>query len=198
VSIDDLFTAGLGFDFAGAMLLGSGLLLSPGGVARRSGTYWDFNATEAVSLARGRFDAMVGFISLMLGFGSQVVAYAVVVGGVGTTLDGWTAALVAATAAIIAAILIVGIWRIAREPAVRRLLVEVAHYDAAGLRRQKWPSGTRLMQYGFALGEALTSDEVGPGETRRFVQRVFGVDYAVVDDAFQDDDVPPPEAFGDD
>jgi hypothetical protein len=196
VSVDDLFTAGLGFDLAGAVLLGVGLLLSHSDVARRAATYWDESAVEAVSLARSRVDAMIGFASLALGFICQAAAYAAILGGVGEAQRGWRASIVAIATGIAAAGVVIGLWLVLRSRWVKASLIEVAHYDAVG-NRKRWPSLAKLKQYAFALGEAVASEEVGQGETRRFVQRVFGVDYAVTD-AYLDDPAPPSDAFDED
>src|SRR6266540_2200814 len=108
LSIDDLFTAGLGFDLAGAGLLAYGLLLSPREISWQAGTFPGYNSMQAVSLARNRVDALMGFTSIGLGFLCQGAAYVAVVGGVGDEArTSWREALGAALAALVAALVVI-------------------------------------------------------------------------------------------
>src|SRR2546423_3030073 len=111
LSLDDLFTAGLGFDLAGATLLGVGLLVSPWGIAQRSTTFPGYNSDQVVSLAQDRIDASVGLASIGLGFLCQAAAYIAVVSGAKTG-TGWRTGLGAGIAAGLAALVVGTLWRI--------------------------------------------------------------------------------------
>jgi len=199
LSIDELFTAGLGFDLAGAALLGFGLLVSSRDIIRRSATLAGANDVEAVRLAESRIDGRFGFASIALGFVCQAVAYVAVIGGLAVR-TGWRAATGATLAAMLAALLALGVRRASRRRLVLRLLVDAAHYDPSGLKRLSWPSRERLSRYAGILGERWTEEE-GVAEREiegrgsfLFAKRVFGVDS--VPDAYQGEAHPPPEALG--
>ena len=68
LSIEDLFLAGLGFDVAGAVLLGRSLLWSPADARRRTGMWIGFNAADLAAAARDRADAIFGIFGLATGF----------------------------------------------------------------------------------------------------------------------------------
>jgi hypothetical protein len=150
LSLADLFTAGLGFDVAGAGLIAYGLFLSPQGIAIRTTAWLGYNAEEAVALARGRVDAISGFLALGIGFICQGVAYAAVAAGADTaSRTGWRAAVGAAVAALAAAALAVGLWYAVRDRMVKRLLIEVARWNRT---KEPRPSLSRLTNYAYALG----------------------------------------------
>ena len=76
------------------------------------------------------------------------------------------------------------------------MLVEVARYNDTGTSRMRQPSRERLAQYAFALGEAWNADEGGeptPRANQLLVARVFGVE--AVAEGYQNEDLPPPEAY---
>jgi hypothetical protein len=190
-SIDDLFTAGLGLDLAGAILLGFGLLVSPSDIARRSATYLGYSAAEALSLARSRFDAISGLSSIAVGFPCQAAAYAAILGGVNVSRSGWRTPAGAVIAALVAALFVVLLWLSVKRLAVKRQLVEVARTDASTGTRTFAPSLDRLVNFAQELGNPLTPNvrrylkkESGasPDEARAFVERVFGIDNAATDE----------------
>jgi hypothetical protein len=184
-SVEDLFTAGLGFDLAGAVLLGVGLLVGPGDIARRTGTFPGYNSNEIVSFARSRVDAIAGFSALAIGFICQGAGYAAILGGVGAPRSDWHTMLGAILAALLATALVLAVWRLLKAWAVKRILIQVAYYAGADLSHVFAPSLDRLAMYGYTLGFTLTADEAGEPDLRmkrRFVERVFGVDYAATDD----------------
>jgi hypothetical protein len=177
-SIDDLFTAGLGFDLAGACLLGIGLLVGPGEIFRRSGTFTGYNAANIVSLAKDRVDATAGFAAIILGFLCQGIGYAAIVWGAGAE-TGWRPALGAISAGLLAAALSFVVWRITRHRRLVRLLVDISFLEVEGGWRQLKPtSRSRLAQFGLALDQVMTVDEASNGEggERLFVKRLFGID----------------------
>jgi hypothetical protein len=139
LSIDDLFTAGLGFDLAGACLLGIGLLVRPAEIVSRSGTYAGYNSALGVSFAKDRVDATAGIAAIVVGFLCQGIGYAALVGGAGANM-GWRAALGAISAGLLSAGLTLGLWWISRRRRLTRLLVEVAHYGEVDPHRKKQAS----------------------------------------------------------
>jgi hypothetical protein len=195
LSVDDFFTAGLGFDLAGAYLLGVGLLASAGDVARRATTFPGYNSGQVVSMAKSRVDAIAGLASIAVGFICQAAAYTAIVGGARVPV-GWKPAVGATGAGVCAALLAVVLWRLLGRRALLRELVEIAHYDESGRYRLRQPSRERLAQYAFALGEAWNTDEDGkptPQANHLLVMRVFGVE--AVAEGYQNEDLPPPEAY---
>ena len=199
LSFDDLFTAGLGFDLAGATFLGFGLLVSSRDVVRRSATVLGSNTVEAVRLSESRVDGLFGFASIGLGFACQAVAYVAVVSGVKVT-TGWRSAIGAALAAFFAGLIAAALRRVFRRRLLLRLLVEVAHYDSTGMKRLSWPSRERLAGYAGVLGEKWTEEEEIAGQQSEgrggflFVKRIFDVDS--VPETYQGEEQPPPQAFG--
>jgi hypothetical protein len=199
LSIDDLFTAGLGFDLAGATLLALGLLASPRDVVRRSATFYGGNPLDAVVFAKNRIDGLFGLTSIGLGFVCQAVAYVAVVAGAGVS-TGWRPAFGAIAMAIVGVLVAVGVWLAFRRRLLLRLLAEAAHYDPAGMKRLEWRSRDFLSQCAGVLDERWTEEEATAERQREgrgsflFVKRVFGVDS--VPPSYQGEPQPPPEAFG--
>ena len=54
VQLDDLFTAGIGCDLAGAWLLARGLIATPEQLTRFSTAFWDSNRYLAINVAKNR------------------------------------------------------------------------------------------------------------------------------------------------
>jgi hypothetical protein len=179
LSIDDLFTAGLGFDVAGAVLLGIGLLLSPREIAWRAASWTGYSGEETVALARSRFDAIAGFTALGVGFSCQAAAYATILGGTTVARSGWKTATGAVVAAVAASLLTFALWRALRSRAVNRLLVEIARWHPNLGGRQRRPSLERLYNYALALRYPSLSQSVDSAEQRRVVSDTFGVEDAV-------------------
>jgi hypothetical protein len=169
-ALNDLFAADVGCEIAGAYLMATGLLIRPGDIAKKTGSYLGVNATEVVHNAQDRVDAMSGLVALGGGFLLQVVGYALGSDGVPAGRKGAIAAAVAVLAAIAGAALIMLVWRLIRRSRVRALLIEISHWDDAG--RHDLPDSARLQLYGQAMGELPRQDEGIP----RYVKRVFGVE----------------------
>jgi hypothetical protein len=177
LSLDDLFTVGLGFEFAGAFLLGRGLLTSPGVSMRRASPRWNFHAGIAVAQAEDRVDAEAGVVALLVGFAIQALGYALVLRE-GTARADWPAAVVAGLLAIVVACFVLALWfALGRGRRLRVLLIEFARYDQGG-ERHTLPSGQRLREFGMELGIHALATEVDPGGTALYASRVFGVDEA--------------------
>lgn len=81
LNVEDLFAAGVGFDFTGAVLLGRGLMAKPPRIAREAATWWGHSATAAGRMIRDKVDGQAGLLSLALGFFLQLVGIAAVVDG---------------------------------------------------------------------------------------------------------------------
>ena len=172
VDIDDIFTAGLGFEMAGAYLLARGVLSGPREMARRAVSYYDFSAPLALAEARDRVDGNAGIFGLVGGFALQVAGYVAALAG-GENGHGSGRAAVAAAIAALAAAVALGIWRLAREAAVRRTLVTISSFDERGNTRR--PSAARLRVFGAELGEEPRPDERTPAGATEYARRVFGV-----------------------
>jgi hypothetical protein len=80
-SVEDLFTAGVGLDFAGAFLISRGLLDKPERMLERAATYYNTSYVELERMAEDRVDAQAGFAVLLLGLVAQLVGYSSVLAG---------------------------------------------------------------------------------------------------------------------
>jgi hypothetical protein len=88
LSVEDLFTAGIGFDVVGAVLLGKGLLVSSTQQFRKGASGWGgYSFAQALSWSADWVDASFGAAWLVIGFLLQAVGYALVVGGVESTME---------------------------------------------------------------------------------------------------------------
>jgi hypothetical protein len=173
--ISDLFTVGIGFDLAGAYLLGRGLFTTPATILQRSTPRYDFHPGIAVGHAEDRVDAEAGISLLVLGFSIQVIAYALA--DLGATNRGSATAIVIAVglAAATAGCASVVWLRLLRRRRLWRLLIEMSHYDKA-FRRHELPSAHRLQDFGMALHLDALAAEVTPlGGAAAYARRVFGV-----------------------
>lgn len=172
--LGDLFAVGLGFDFAGAFLLGRGLLTSPATILDRSTPRWTFHAGLAIGQAEDRADGLAGIASLLSGFSIQAVAYALALhspGAKGSVVD----AILLGGIALAVAGGVVAVWdRLLRRRVLWRLLIELARFDDAR-QRQALPCAARLQDFGMALGIGGTEAEVVPGGPPLYARRVFGV-----------------------
>jgi hypothetical protein len=171
VGISDLFAAGTGFDFAGAILLGLGLLSRPGEFQRRIAAAQNSFAHRNVSYAENRADGLMGIFALCFGFGLQAIAYVDTIGGGASETRGFYAYVVAALFLIGSAALTAAVAWSTRWPRIRRTLVEIARYGTWGVRRDD-PDGAELARYARVLDRPQLPDEDQDG----YVKRVFKVD----------------------
>jgi hypothetical protein len=82
ISVDDLFTAGIGFDVVGAVLVAKGLLVSAKQSFRRAYVgFGGWGFAQLVTRAEDWVDGWFGASFLVLGFSLQLVAYALLIGG---------------------------------------------------------------------------------------------------------------------
>lgn len=172
--LGDLFAVGLGFDFAGAYLLGRGLLTSPATILERSTPRMEFHRGLAIGQAEDRADGLAGTASLLGGFAIQAVGYAVALHSPGTKGSVVDAVLLGVIALAVAGGL-VAVWdRLLRRRVLWRILIELARFDEAR-QRHSVPSAVRLQDFGMALGIGGTEAEVVPGGPPLYAHRVFGV-----------------------
>jgi hypothetical protein len=180
LSLTDLFVIGLALDISGAALLAKGLLLPPRMINVLSGSYWSYNARDAVNRVRDRIDAEFGVAALLAGFGLQAAAYVLVLLGVESP-DGTGEAIVAVVLGVLAAGATFGVWRYVRPRRIRALLVRVAlahqgndtesDEDRPGWTRKK---AAMLLDYGQAAGYAMLPGE-GESGKEAYAKRVFGI-----------------------
>jgi hypothetical protein len=154
LTIDYLFTIGLGFDVAGARMLGRGLLSSPDEIAYRSTTPREagMNFPFAISQIKARIDGEVGMRWLLIGFGLQGIAYAATIAGApAVTTSVWAGliALLLGLVAYLGAMSYLGVWRATTRH--RRLAIDVARVDHKVGGMHADPDGPVLV----ALGEEL-------------------------------------------
>jgi hypothetical protein len=174
LALEDLFAVGVGFDIAGAGLLGYGLLSSPREISTRAVSRLEFSPVLVISQAMDKVDAIVGLAALVVGFSLQVVAYAVILARVTERSPSIAAGLVALGLAVIAVASVLFLWRFFRWRLLRRQLVEVAkvNYLANPPVTMNRPYAHLLNLYAEELGYTRPKHE-SPND---FARRVFGID----------------------
>jgi hypothetical protein len=170
VSVSDLFAIGLGFDFAGAFLLARGLLGGPADFAHRFTQARNTLSWANVRAAEDRANGVAGVAPLAIGFAIQALAYVLLIGyGSGQTGGAWAAVIAAACA--LAAFGLTLVWyKAAYWRLVRKFLIELAHYDNGGNRRQS-PDSAELMMYGKILGR----DQLPGEDPSAYARRVWRI-----------------------
>jgi hypothetical protein len=171
LDVQDLFAAGLGFDLAGALLLARGLLASPRNIARRTGSYYGYNAWATVSEAHDRVDAVSGLVAFGIGFILQATGYVSELGHTFNHSAFRGKALVGIVVAALAFVTVLAVWAAIRAILVKRLLVGIAHYPLDEDTRLQFPLGARLQAFGEALGESVRDGE----DSLAYLRRVFQV-----------------------
>jgi hypothetical protein len=169
---EDLFTVGIGFDIAGAYLLGRALLISPSHILRRSASYFGSNPVDVVGAVRDKVDAVAGLAALISGFVIQVAGYAVILSDDHHLTTGVPRAVTAVALAVGAAAVALVAWRLVRASAVRRLIVDVARTDPTTGARGDKPWGAQLLGFGQELGFDRLNDDESQSD---YARRVFGV-----------------------
>ncbi len=154
LTIDYLFTIGLGLDVAGARMLGRGLLASPDEIAYRSTTPREGSMSFplAASQIKGRIDGEVGLRWLLTGFAVQGLAYAATIAGAPAVTSNVSAGLISvllALTAYLGAMNYLGPLRATTRQ--RKLAIAVARVDhkVGGMHAE--PDGPMLV----ALGEEI-------------------------------------------
>jgi hypothetical protein len=169
--VTDLFAVGVGCDFAGAYLLGRGLLKTPLAI-RRLGTWGAHYPGAIMDGADDHVTATVGVAALLGGFAFQALAYALVL-GVGSTSDASLGrALVAVVAAAVPCIAILVAERATHRGRVDKLLLRVGVEDAATNTPRAAPAIDEFVQ----IAEWRNDERLAGEDDRAFVARVFEVD----------------------
>lgn len=184
-SVEDLFTAGVGFDFTGAFLIGRGLLQSPDRMIDRASTFFDLSLVDLARQVEDRIDAEAGFAALLSGLVLQLAGYSAVLAG--RTVDtGGNLAVTGFTIGVLASIAAVVGWRLTRERRLRHRSLHVAiiapREGALPLNSKVGaPRGDWLHRMGVEAGFPEIEDE---GRTA-YLARVFGVtDFYDPNDAY--------------
>jgi hypothetical protein len=174
-SADDLFTAGIGFDVVGAVLLAKGLLVSATQSFRRSYVGfggWGFG--QLVTRAEDWIDGWLGASSLVLGFLLQLIAYALVIGRA-KVQTGVGPAMVAAAFAAVAVLLVLAVWLSLRSRLLRWRCVSLSRVRSSDGR----PDAYMLTGAAKELGQEARSVQ----EVPHILRDLFGVtDYATCGD----------------
>lgn len=169
-SLDDLYTAGIGFDLAGAWLLGRGLLPSLPDLRQRS-TVGGFENADVDAVA-DRADATMGFVALGVGFVLQAAGYVLSLLDVDVT-TGSSAAAVAMGLCLLTLATSLAVARPLRRLILHRTLARLAcvGYDGQPQSRDvEW-----LRAKGQALDiPAIVHTDGTPESDADYCVRVFG------------------------
>lgn len=165
--IEDLIVGAFGVEIVGAHLLARGLLTSPRSIAVRATTR-AFDVPTAVSDAEDRVDASYGLI-MCIGAGLLCqVAGVLLVLAHGSTVVGRSLGAIAAALCILlatAALTYIG-HRLTRAKRVKRLLVEISHFELYGDEVLEHPEADVLRSLGEEFGE--------PARERRSMRTTAG------------------------
>jgi hypothetical protein len=181
LTITDLFVVGLGFDIAGAILLASGLLISPAAIDGL-GTWAGLETGDTVDRCRNRCDAIFGVSFLVAGFFFQAVGYGAQLAGVqmATSTD---RTVTAALLGIVAVTLAFGTWALLRGKALKWTIVSVVRArEGSGQpgdeKARTWTrhKAGRLLDLGEAAGWPPVADDRIEDGKGRYAKRVFNVE----------------------
>jgi hypothetical protein len=178
----DLFTAGLGAEVAGAVLLAKGLLLSPSQLVARSRSFWSYSPTQIIGLVDDRVEAVFGVIGIGAGFLAQLTGYFVIVADPGIPSGGAARAAISALTAIASAVLVAGPWFLLRSKLRMNGIVKVAR-AATPASARGLPDAHLLAAVAQEMGEGRTMTRGIVESDKLFSQRVFNVDVADEDPA---------------
>lgn len=158
LSIEDLFAAGIGFDIGGACLVALGLMTSPRQIADFI-TVWKYgNPYLGLAAIDDKINGESGVFFLVVGFLLQAAGYVATASLTVSDVAGTREAVGVAAfvgIAFLATTLGARLWRKFRR---RRLIVEVAHYDAVPRVRMPLPTEGRLEIFAEALGAESLGD----------------------------------------
>jgi hypothetical protein len=178
LSLEDLFLAGLGFDVAGAVLLGRSLLWSPADARRRTGMWIEFNAADLAAAARDRADATFGIFGLATGFILQGAGYVATLAGAHIR-EGGAGRIALGVVFLLAAVLAVAALRLwLGWPVMRRFVIGMASVSPSqgeDVQLDRASFGI-LEPVGDRLGRPRLSNE----EPAAYAKRVYGLDEAEV------------------
>lgn len=172
-AIEDLFTAGLGLDIAGAYLLARAVNTSSEVIAASSATVYGSNTYLLVKQVEDKVDGKSGLVALVSGFVVQVCAYIVTLSSPELSASGFglASALFAALSAVCSGVIALALWAFLRRPLRRRELVELARVSKSFTREPR-PYAATLLRFGKALGQEPRTDETESA----YAKRVWNVD----------------------
>jgi hypothetical protein len=168
LSLNDLASAGIGFDIAGALLLAKGLLVSAKAQWSRNVSGWGgYSFGQIIAWAEDWVDAVLGASSLAIGFALQAADYALITGGLHVRRGGIAAGLIAVGFAVVAGLLTVVVWRASRRRLVRSRVIAVSRAVPADGR----PSGYLLAGLAKELSGPFEREGSALGEVGNGVRR---------------------------
>jgi hypothetical protein len=173
-SYEDIFVAGIGFDFAGAFLLARGLLfLSAPDILNLASSYWGFSPPEIVAHVEEKVSTNIGVAALVVGFLLQLVGYVVDLALRSASPPSSARAWVAVGVAAVSILITVAVYVLQLRPWRRRLLLDIAHYDKSG--KQPYPYGHYLVVLGDQIGFPAREGEAQADYARRvwYVDRII-------------------------
>jgi hypothetical protein len=174
-ALTDLFVAGLGFDLVGAWLLARGLIAKPEIIVLRNTSYWGSDAPSGLAAAEDRIDGQFGVASLLVGFALQALGYLLDLARSDTSEHTTGRTLTALGLLIVAVALAWVTWRLTHRWLVRRLLIEMAHWQPTRSdeppTRQDRANPTNLVGWGANMGELRREGE----DDWAYAKRAFGL-----------------------
>lgn len=168
----DLYTAGLGAEIAGAVLLAKGLLVSPVQLYARSRGAIEFNASLTIGMCEDRVDATFGVAGICLGFAIQLAGY--VTSLVSTPVAHGEAAGIAAAFVLPAAALVGIPWWVLRGRLVRREIVRVGFEAVPTFNGISTATFLAAVAQRLGYGRTATQGLLEPDHL--FAGRVFGIE----------------------
>ena len=175
LQVQDLFTAGIGFDLGGAYLLARGLINPPSELVRLAGSFWGSNRFQAINVAKSRLDAIAGVAGLFAGFILQAVGYVASLSASHVTRTGVEEAAAGALLALLTLAVMLSAGAAYRRFRLIPLLVEMGRWTLDDERRE-YPSASLLPGWIEALGHDRQDGE----DDLAFVRRVAHIENLVV------------------
>jgi len=123
LSLTDLFLVGLALDISGAILLATGLLLTPRELARLN-TYWGLEKGQQEDRCRNRVAGEFGVGYLVCGFVLQAAGYLLAVSGTPSE-TGSGRVIAAVVLALVVAGIAWGAWGLLHQPRIDALLADI-------------------------------------------------------------------------
>jgi hypothetical protein len=169
-SINNWLAFGIGFAFAGSIVLARALITSPREYAARVIRSGNNNAIQNVSYAENKADAQVGIAALVVGFAIQGFVTVLMTGHASALSGGWSYLVTAGWIALP----VILVWLVddkTRWNRTRRYLIELARYERYRELRQPAADINELKIYGRILKEGR---EARPDETDEdYAKRVW-------------------------
>lgn len=174
----DLYTAGLGAEIAGAVLLAKGLLLSPAQLFDRSRSALDFNPKLVIGLCEDRVDGLFGLRGIAAGFLAQLAGY---LASLTTTpaSHGAESALVAVACAVASMGLVAIPWSLSRKSAIRNEIKRVGLHGLPQVHDLSSATVLAVIAQTLGYGRTMNRGVIEPDHV--FAGRVFGVEVPEAD-----------------